>query len=160
MTFDNSRRIIGSRLALFIATFPFLAFIFLAYVPKMLKFPLLGISETIWVVTLSVAYVLVAYYPTLLKYNYIYFSDDGKSVIIRYYSAGIMKGARHSVEIPKHAFSGYSKGNLIPGLIPYIIVYEKRQGKIAKYPPVYLSALKSGDREKIYRSLSALTPST
>lgn len=160
MTFDNSRRIIGSRLVLFAATFPFLAFIFLAYVPKMLKFPLLGISETVWVVTLSAAYVLVAYYPTLLKYNYIYFSDDGKAIIIRYYSAGIIKGARHSVEIPKQSFSGFSKGNLIPRLIPYIILYEKRQGKIAKYPPVYLTALKRSEREKIYRSLTALTPAT
>jgi len=160
MTFDNSRRIIGSRLVLFAATFPFLAFLFLSYIVKMIKFPLFGLNETIWVVSLSALYVLIAYYPTILKYNYIYFSDDGKSIIIRYYSAGIMKGARHSVEIPKHAFSGYSGGNIIPGLIPYIILYEKRQGKTAKYPPVYLSALKQQERERIYKSLSALTPAT
>jgi hypothetical protein len=160
MTFDNSRRIIGSRLVLFAATFPFLAFLFISYIVKMIKFPLFGISETIWVVSLSLIYGLIAYYPSIFKYNYIYFSDDGKSIILRYYSTGIMKGARHSVEIPKHSFSGYTKGNVIPGLIPYIILTEKRQGKIAKYPPVYLSALRKQDRERIYKSLSVLTPGT
>ena len=160
MTFDNSRRIIGSRLVLFAATFPFLAFLFLSYIVKMIKFPLLGLNETIWIVSISVLYVLIAYYPTILKYNYIYFSDDGKAIILRYYSAGIMKGARHSVEIPKQSFSGYSGGNLIPGLIPYIILYEKRQGKVAKYPPVYLSALKKKDRERVYEALSAYSPGT
>jgi hypothetical protein len=160
MTFDNSRRIIGSRLVLFAATFPFLAFLFLSYIVKMIKFPLFGMNETIWVVSLSLIYVLIAYYPSFLKYNYIYFSDDGKSIIIRYYSTGIIKGARHSVEIPKHSFSGYARGSLIPGLIPYIILYEKRQGKIAKYPPVYLSGLKNKDRERIYKSLAVHTPAT
>ncbi|MBE0675057.1 MAG: hypothetical protein IH591_10380 [Bacteroidales bacterium] len=49
MTFDNSRRIVSIRLTLFVSTFPFLAFLALAYVAKLLKFPLLGLSETIWV---------------------------------------------------------------------------------------------------------------
>jgi len=154
MTLDNSKRIIGSRLILFIATFPFLAFLFLSYVAEMLKFPLLGISETVWVVTFSALYFLAAFYPTLLRYNYIYFSDDGKAIIIRYYSAGIMRGAKHAVEIPKTSFSQYKSGSIIPGIIPYIILYEKRGGNVAKYPPIYLSALKKSDRARIYTALA------
>lgn len=158
MTFDNSRRIVSLRLALFIATFPFLAFLAVTYVARLVKFPLLGLSETIWVVALSGTYFLIALYPSLMKYNYIYFSDDGSSVIFRFYSAGIIKGTRHAVEIPKRSFAGFSKGKKRAGLIPYIILYENRQGTEAKYPPILLTGLSRREREKVYSALSGFGP--
>jgi hypothetical protein len=153
MTFDNSRTIISSRVLLFVATFPLLGFLVIVYVAKVIKFPLLGLSETIWVASLSAIYIYIAYFPTLLKYNYIYFSDDGKAIILRYYSAGIIKGTRHSVEIEKGSFAGYSTGSLFLGIWPYLILHQKHQGKTVKYPLVYISALKKIERNKIFMAL-------
>lgn len=153
MTFSNSRNIIASRLLLFIATFPFGTFLFLTFIEKMIKFPLLGFNETVWVGSLSVIYFLIAYYPTIFKYNFIYFSNDGKSIIIRYYSTGIFKGKRNSVEIPKQTFAGYTKGKRLPLLIPYLILHEKRKGIAASYPPIYLSALNRKEKKKLFNAL-------
>ena len=71
MTLDNSRKIVSVRLALFIATFPFLAFLAVAYVARLIDFPVLGMSDTVWVVTLSAIYFSIAFFPSFLKYNYI-----------------------------------------------------------------------------------------
>lgn len=153
MTFSNSRNIIASRLLLFIATFPFGTFLFLTFIEKMIKFPLLGFNEAAWVGVLSVIYFLIAYYPTILRYNFIYFSDDGKSIILRYYSTGIFKGKRNSVEIPKESYAGYTRAKRLPLMIPYIILHEKRKGITASYPPIYLSALSSREKKKMFSTL-------
>lgn len=158
MTFSNSRNIIASRLLLFIATFPFGTFLFLTFIEKMIKFPLLGFSDAVWVGSLSVIYFLIAYYPTILRYNFIYFSDDGRSIILRYYSTGIFKGKRNSVEIPKGSYAGYTKGKRLPLMIPYIILREKRKGIIASYPPIYLSALSRKEKKKMFSALEAYNP--
>ncbi|MFO7574082.1 MAG: hypothetical protein R6W67_02875 [Bacteroidales bacterium] len=153
MTLDNSRKIVSIRLTLFVATFPFLAFLAVAYVARLVDFPVLGMSDTAWVVILSAIYFAIAYFPSFLKYNYIYFSDDGDSVIFRFYSTGIFKGAKQSIEIPKGTFAGFTTERKRLGLIQYIILFEERRGVIAKYPPVSLSALNHKEREKVFRSL-------
>lgn len=152
MTFDNSREIVTARLVLFIATFPFLAFLVLTYIAGIIRFPLLGMSETSWVLILSVIYFILAVYPSLLKYNYVYFSDDGDAIIIRFYSAGFIKGARQAVEIRKKMFAGYKLSRKY-GIIPLIVLYEKRREGIAKYPPVSLSALSRKDRSRLFGTL-------
>jgi hypothetical protein len=153
MTFDNSRRIISTRLVLFAATFPFLAFLALTYVAGVLKFPLLGMSETAWVVILSALYFGIAAYPSVLRYNYIYFSDDGSKIIIRFYSAGIFKGLRQSVEIPKKSFAGFRREKKL-GIIPSVSLLERRAGVTARYPSISLSALNRRERERIYKTLA------
>ena len=52
MTFDNSKTIISLRITFFIATIMLLAYITLTYVAKLLKYPLLGMSDTIWTLLL------------------------------------------------------------------------------------------------------------
>lgn len=153
MTLDNSRKIVSIRLALFLATFPFLAFIAVTYVARIIDFPVLGLSDTAWVVILAAIYIAIAFYPSILRYNYIYFSDDGNSIILRFYSTGIFKGPRQSIEIPKESFAGFSTRRAGLGLIPYIILSMERRGVVANYPPVSLSALKRRDREKIITCL-------
>ena len=160
MTFDNSRRIVSLRLVLFIATFPFLAFIALAYVARIITFPLLGLGDTFWLSAFAAAYLIIAIYPSFLKYNYIYFSDDGTSIILRYYSAGIMKGIKKSVEIPKQSFAGYSIERRFPGIIPYIILNQKRQGSVAKYPPISISALNRRERRRVLQALDVYKSNT
>ena len=44
MTFDNSRTIIAARIRLFIATVLLLAYMVLAYIAEILKFPVAGIK--------------------------------------------------------------------------------------------------------------------
>ncbi|MDT8400668.1 MAG: hypothetical protein RQ743_03155 [Bacteroidales bacterium] len=155
MTFDNGKTIIGLRLRLFIATIIMLVYVYLVYYGKQLRFPILGIQEFHATLILTVLYLLLAFLPMLLKYRYIYFSDDGKNIIFRYYSVGFLSGKKSSVEIPKHEFAGYKiKKNFI-GLIKSILLFRIMGNKKASYSPVYVSSLSKAELKKIMKALDA-----
>jgi hypothetical protein len=158
MTFDNSKTIIGVRIKLFGATVVFLVYIALTYVAKLINYPLLGLTETTWTIILVAFYAVVAFYPMFLSYQYIYFSDDGDNIIFRYFTAGIVGGKKNSVEINKRTFSGYKTQSGLFGLILSITLLQRVNNGIAKYPPIYISALNKEERVKVLRVLNMYTP--
>lgn len=158
MTFDNSRTIISMRIKLFASTVIFLAYIALTYVAKLIKYPLLGLSETAWTLILVALYAFMAFLPMFLNYQYIYFSDDGDDIIFRYFTTGIVGGKKNSVEINKRTFSGYKTESKLFGLILSITLFQKINNGIAKYPPIFISALKREQRIKVLRSLNLYVP--
>jgi hypothetical protein len=158
MTFDNSKRIINLRITFFLATILLLAYLALAYVAKLIRFPLLGMSDTVWTLILVGIWVVLTFMPMILNYQYISFSDDNDKIIFRYFTSGFISGKKNSVEIDKRSFSGYSVKSSFFGLIHSIILYQKFAEGEAKYPPIYLSALSHEERAKVIRSLKLLTP--
>lgn len=158
MKFDNSKTIISLRIKLFGVTVVLLTYLALAYVIKMIKFPLLGISDTLWTVILILIWLILAFMPTILNYQYISYSDEGDFIIFRYFTSGIVGGKKNSVEISKISFSGYKIETRYFGLIQSIVLYQKFQEGVARYPPVYISALSSGDKTKLIKSLNVHTP--
>ncbi len=107
MTFDNSKTIISLRIKLFAATVIILAFIVLTYIAKMIKYPLLGMSDTAWTIILVGLYIGYAIIPVILNYQYIWFSDEGEKLVFRYFTAGIAGEGKIPVEIDKRSFSGF-----------------------------------------------------
>src|SRR5665811_1365960 len=141
MTFDNSKTIISMRIKLFGATVVLLAYLAMAYVIKLIKFPLLGMGDTPWTVILIAIWVSLAFMPMVLNYQYISYTDDGDFIIFRYFTAGIVGGKKNSVEINKISFAGYKTETRFLGMVHNIILYQKFQEGIATYPPIYISAL-------------------
>jgi hypothetical protein len=158
MTFDNSKRIINLRITFFLATILLLAYLALAYVAKLIRFPLLGMNDTVWTLILVGIWVILTFMPMFLNYQYVSFSDDGDKIIFRYYTSGFFSGKKNSVEIDKRSFSGYSVKSSFFALIQSIILYQKFAEGEAKYPPIYLSALSHEERAKVIRSLKVFTP--
>ena len=158
MTFDNSKTIINIRIKLFGATIAFLAFIVLTYIAKMIKYPLLGMSDTFWTVMLVGIYLIIAFLPSFLNYQFVFFSDDSEKIVIRYFTAGIVGGRKNSVEIDKRTFSGYKIESRLFGLIQSITLFQKYQEGVAEYPKIYISALSRKERTKIIKSLNSYTP--
>ena len=157
MTFDNSKRIINLRITFFLATILLLAYLALAYVAKLIRFPLLGMNDTVCTLILVIIWVVLTFMPMFLNYQYISFSDDGDKIIFRYYTSGFFSGKKNSVEIDKRSFSGYSVKSSFFALIQSIILYQKFAEGEAKYPPIYLSALSQEQRAKVIRSLKVFT---
>ena len=157
MTFDNSKTIIGFRLKLFIATIILLAYFLLVYVAKLIKFQLLGMGDNFWTILLVACYLALLFLPMILNYQYIYFSDDGDKIIFRYFTSGIISGSKNSVEIDKKTFTYYKVEKRLLGLVQSIILFQRLKEGVAKYPPIYISSLKREERNKIYRSLNAMT---
>jgi hypothetical protein len=158
MTFDNSKTIISIRIKLFAATIVLLAYLAMAYVIKLIKFPLLGMSDTLWTIILVAIWGLLAFMPMILNYQFISYSDEGEFIVIRYFTAGIVGGKKNSVEINKVSFQGYKIENSFFGLIQSITLFQKFQQGVAKYPPVYISALSQEEKGKVIKSLNYLSP--
>jgi hypothetical protein len=154
MTFDNSKTIISLRIKLFGATVLFLVYIVLTYVAKLIKYPLLGLSDTSWTVILVTLYIFIAFLPVFLNYQYIYFSDEGENIVFRYFTSGIAGGKKNSIEINKRTFSGYKTESRFFGLILSVILLQKLEKGVAQYPPVYISALNRKEKDKIFRVLN------
>lgn len=157
MTFDNSRTIISLRIKLFVATVLFFAFITLAYVAKMIKFPLFGISDTLWTVILSGIWLFVAILPMILNYQFVFYSDDSEKIVLRYFTAGIVGGRKNSLEIDKRSFYGYKIETRLFGLVSSITLFQKFNEGVAKYPPVFISALSAKERAVLIKSLNMYT---
>ena len=157
MTFDNSKTIISLRIKLFGATVIILAFIVLTYIAKMIKYPLLGMSDSAWTLILVCLYFAYAFFPMVMNYQYIYFSDEGENIVFRYFTAGIIGGRKNSIEINKNSYSGYKSEGRFFGLIQSITLYQKFQEGVARYPSVYISALSKAERSKLFRALNQLT---
>ena len=156
MTFDNSKTIISQRIKLFGVTVVFLAFIVLTYIAEMIKYPILGMEETAWTLILTGLYLLYVFMPMYLNYQYIYFSDEGDNIIFRYFTAGMVGGRKNSIQISKNTFSGFRTDKKMGGLIQSITLFQKFREGVAKYPPVYISALSGEERAKIIRALNQL----
>jgi len=158
MTFDNSKTIISLRIKLFAATVVLLAYLALAYVIKLIKFPLLGMSDTIWTVIFILIWVILAFMPMVLNYQFISFSDEGELIIFRYFNAGIVGVKKNSVEINKSTFAGYKIDTRYFGQVESITLFQKFQEGVAKYPPIYISALTHEEKGKVLKSLNIYAP--
>jgi hypothetical protein len=158
MTFDNSRTIYSLRIKLFAATVVLLAYLALTFVAKLIKYPILGVNETGWTLILIAAYLFVAFLPLALNYQFIFFSDDSDLIVFRYFNAGIVGGRKNSVEINKMSFSGYKIETRFFGLIQSITLFQKFQEGVAKYPPVYISALSREEKARVIKSLNMYAP--
>ena len=158
MTFNNSKAIISLRIRLFTATVLFLLYIVLTYIADVIRFPVLGLSESVLTVILVCIYLLYALYPMILNYQYISYSDDGDKIIFRYFTAGIVGGKKNSVEINKSDFAGYKREKKLSGLIQSVTLFHQLKEGVAQYPPIYISILSGKERARLLNSLYSHTP--
>jgi hypothetical protein len=87
-----------------------------------------------------------------------FYSDDTDKIIFRYFTSGIVGGRKNAVEIDKRSFGGYTTESRFFGLIHSITLSHKFREGVAKYPPVYISALSKEERAKVFKSLNMYIP--
>jgi hypothetical protein len=158
MKLDNSKAIISFRIKLFAVTVLYLTYIILSYAAKLFKLTLFGISDTGWTIILAGIWLFVALLPLFLNYQYVNYSDEGESIIFRYFTSGIFGGKKNSVEIDKRTFAGYKTEKKLFGLIMSITLYQNFREGVAKYPPIFISALNKEEKSKVFRSLNLYSP--
>jgi len=158
MTFDNSKTIYSLRIRMFITLVLLFAYLALSYIAKLIKFPLLGMSDTTWTLILVAIFIYIAFSPMVFNYQYVWFSDEGDSIVFRYFTAGIVGGKKNSVQIGKNIFAGYKLESKLFGLSKSIILFQKLGQDVAKYPPVHISALSREQRSRLISLLNLYTP--
>jgi len=158
MKLDNSKTIISFRIRLFAVTVLFLAYIIMSYAAKFFKLTLFGMSDTFWTIIFAFVWLFIALIPMFLNYQYVSYSDEGDTIIFRYFTSGLVGGKKNSVEIDKRTFAGYKSEKKLFGLVWSITLYQNFKEGVAKYPPIHISALNKEERSKVLRSLNQYAP--
>jgi hypothetical protein len=158
MTINNSKSVINLKIIRRTTIIVYLLFLAFAFAAMLIKFPLIGMSRAAWTILLTACFLIITFLPVLLNYQYIFFSDEGDTIIFRYYVSGLIEGKKNSVEIGKKTFSGFTLDKKFFGLIQSITLYQRFKEGIAKYPPIYISALNRHDKDSILESLNSYAP--
>jgi hypothetical protein len=120
-----------------------------------IKYPVLGMGDTAWTLIFVAIFVIITFYPMVLNYQFIFYSDEGEDIILRYFSSGMISGRKNSVEINKRTFTGYQINSKFFGLVKSLVLFQRIKDRTAKYPPVYITALKKEEKAKLLQSLNS-----
>jgi len=116
-----------------------------------------GITKYHLIIAIALVYIIISLFNFLRLPYFISFSDVDDMIIIRYYPLSIFNSKKNSIEIPKKQFVKFETLKFFFGLEEKLIVYQNFRNKIAKYPPISLSAVNKSDRERIKNSLRRYT---
>lgn len=155
MTIDNKKNVYRIWLSKLISTLIFTVIIIVIMFLDHFDSTTSVLSKYHIVIGISVIFIIISIIGILRNPYYFYFDDTTEVLIIRYYPIGILNSKKHSAQIPKQHFLKFETEKFFFGREEKIIVYQLYRKKIAKYPPISLSAVDKKDREKLILTLEA-----
>lgn len=105
------------------------------------------------IIIIATIYIVINIYNYLKHPFFISYSDHGEMIVLRYYPLSLFTARKHSIEIPKKQFIKYELKSFLLGREQKIILYQNFRDKIAKFPPISLSALDQNSRKQLLDSL-------
>ena len=108
---------------------------------------------------LSVAFLLFYWYQYQMHYTYLYFSDNSKNLVFKFYSLRFFSGKPRTIEISKSSFFKYDIESGFFNKKDSLVLYQKTDRGVAKYPPISLTLLSKKQKTELKRALFALTNS-
>ena len=112
------------------------------------------ISKYHLIIAIALVYIIINLVNYLKVPYFVSYSDQGEMIVLRYYQMSLFTSRKHSIEIPKKQFVKFELQDFLFGTQQKIILYQNFRKKVAKYPPISLSAVDKADRKKIIDSLS------
>jgi hypothetical protein len=116
--------------------------------------PFYGLSRYVLVLILIAVYIAIMVFTYSLNRNYIYFNDDGESIIVRYYPIRPIARKKRVIEIPKENLVKFEISKSIFGLRKTLFLYQRVKNKVARYPGIGVSALNKKELASIQDQLS------
>jgi hypothetical protein len=153
MTIDLKRTVIKTQLRRFITLIVFAAIIIFILLMGDATIKYFGLTKYQWAIVIAALYFGSSLTESFLDFNYIYYSDYGDTLVLRYFSMGFFNNRKNSIQIPKEFFKGYKLYEKFGGIKMIICLYQDFNGKEAKYPPVNISALTKEERISLLNSL-------
>ena len=154
MIIENSKTAIKIRLRTFFATVIVVALIAIIYTTRILINPIWGLNKSQWSFIIVGVFVLLLILNNFRDFQYIYFSDNGNKIVFKFYSMKIFSGKKHTIEIHKKDFVKFQTSSLLFKIRDYLIIYQKLNKGIAKYPPISITGLSKKDKIKLKNQLS------
>jgi hypothetical protein len=113
----------------------------------------LGLNKYAWGAVIGAVYLLAMMVEAWLELNYLYYTDQGDTLIFRYFSMSIFNRKKNSIEIPRKVFAGYEIRVSLRGLKRKIILMQRIKDKVVKYPAVSLTSLKKEEYVALLKNL-------
>lgn len=105
------------------------------------------------IIAIALVFIVISVIGVLRNPYYFYFNDAKDVLVFRYYPAGIFNSKKNSVQIPKQHFVKFEIEKYFFGMEEKLILYQDYRNKVAKYPPISLSAVDRADKEKLKNTL-------
>ncbi len=156
MIIDNNRKSISLRLRKLMAMLFTGALIIIVYFTDILQSPGSWFTKHHLAGFFLLLYVLYYLFDYMLEHNYIYYSDMGDKIVVRYYSLRPLESSQNSIEIPKSEFHDFRITRSFLNLKERIVLFQNTRRGIAKYPPISITALNKAEKEKLMSSLGKL----
>ncbi len=156
MIINIRRTILRKNVRAFILALVFVTFIVVLLITNIVEDVLFGLTSYHLAIIIACIYIVIVLFNSLRQYNYIYFSDEGDTIILRYFPTGVFTNRKNSIEIGKKNFVDYERKKWLFGFREKIIILVNTPRGIAKYPPVSFTALSKTEKQKIYQALDKL----
>jgi hypothetical protein len=153
MTIDIRRTVIKKKLRSFFITILVILIIVLILFTDVYKEELLNIDKVLLTLITAGLYILTILFNVIRDFNYIYYNDEGEKIVLRYFSLSVFTQKKSSIEIPKRSFAGYRLEKSLIGLKKKIVLLQKQENRLARYPGVSITALNSEQKKNIIGSL-------
>lgn len=112
-----------------------------------------NLSKYHLIIAIAGVYLIISLLNYMRLPYFVYFSDMNEMIVLRYYPLSIFNSKKNSIEIPKKQFVKFETSRFFFGMEEKLIVYQLYRKKIARYPPISLSAVDRSDRERIKAAL-------
>ena len=153
MKIDNKKHIYRIWIRKLIFTIFFIASIIAVMFLNIFDNPETGITKYHIVITISVIFIIISAIAVMRNPYYFYFDDISEVLMFKYYPVGLFNSQKNSLQIPKKHFIKFETQTFFFGLEEKIILFQLYRNKVAKYPPISLSALTKSEREKLKNTL-------
>jgi hypothetical protein len=158
MVLDIHKTVFRIQLRRFIVLMVFIIFVLAAMLLGKLHTLYFGLSKYQLALLISAFYVLYTLFESFLELYYIYFSDEGDNLQLRFFSLSILNRKKQAIEIPKASFGGYTVKKSMGGLKTKLILYHKLKTSKAKYPEVSIAALSNNEKQMLFALLNKYHP--
>ena len=152
MKIENKRETYKIWLQKFVATVIYTPLVLVFSFARYFNQPFYGIERGWLILIVTVIYLSVILYHHLINPYYLYFSDQGDSLVFKYYPIRAFNQKKRTIQVPKNKFVRFEIEK--KGLGEQIILYQKDKSGIAKYPPVPLTGLNKNDVASLKKVLS------
>lgn len=156
MEIDIQRTILKKNLRAFILAIIFVVFVSLLLITYIYEDQLFGLTKYHLAIIFASIYVLYMVFNTLRQFHYIYFSDAGDRIVLRYFPMGAFTYKKNAIEIGKKEFVGYEIQKPLFGLREKLILKAKTGKGLAKYPAVSITALTKKEKESLFQVLDRI----
>ncbi|MCA1746440.1 MAG: hypothetical protein LC655_01990 [Bacteroidales bacterium] len=153
MKIDNQKNIYRIWIRKLLFTILFTASVVAVIFLKFFDQPESPVTKYHVIIAIASVFIIISVIGVLRNPYYFYFDDTNDVLVFRYYPVGIFNSKKNSVQIPKQQFVKFEITKYFLGMEEKLILYQNYRNKVAKYPPISLSAVDKADKEKLKNTL-------